>query len=323
MAADEAAGASPEGERRADESWLKDARFAPLFGELLAAVVKQYRVEEAAARELLRASLAGSRLSSVVEGAISAGDIRRTRIYKGAAAEAKRHVYHALRRYRTDDGEYDAWIARLREGGAELDRDELAAIVERLVEGHASTRERMAEQRAFNAFVAQSVGQAASLLDVGCGVQPLRFPFQELPDLRLYAAVDANRRSIDAVTAFAAAFATATGNAALRAVCSDLSGGWRPVLAELGMADDAEFDVALMLKLVPVIARQAKELLDVLARTPARRWIVTGSTTGLAKRTSIARREQRVLLRFIADSGRRVCEEFAFGEEFGYVVEPS
>jgi hypothetical protein len=89
----------------------------------------------------------------------------------------------------------------------------------------------------------------------------------------------------------------------------------------LSAAGQAAFDIALMLKLIPVVARQSRELLSTLEQTPARRWIVTGSTTGLAKRTSILRREQTILRRFIADSGRTIREEFTFGEEFGYVVE--
>lgn len=298
--------------------WLGDERFAPLLAELLAAVVKQYRVDERAARRLLCESLAGSTLGPIVVQADTASDVRRTRAYKDAASAAKRHVYHALRRYRGDDGEYDGWIAQLREGGAGLRREEVDELLARLVDGHASTRERTAEQDAFNGFLVNAIGPVTHVLDVGCGVQPLRFPFAALPNLQCYAAVDSNRRSIDAVTAFAAA----TDNGILRPLCDDLSGGWPAVMAALGLASDTAFDVALMLKLVPVVKRQAKELLATLADTPARRWIITGSTTGLAKRTSIARREAGVLRRFIDASGRAIREEFAFGEEFGYVVEP-
>ncbi len=302
--------------------WLKCEQFTPLLAELLATVVKQYRVEESAARELLCESLSGSGLSSVVDGAKYTGDIRRTRVYKDAAAAAKRHVYHTLRRYRADDDEYDAWIAQLRDGGTSMAGNELATIVSGLLAGHASTRERMAnpqQERAFVSFLTRVIGRATNVLDVGCGVQPIRFPFAQFPSLTTYVAVDSNRRSIEAV----AAFASATGNAALRPVYNDLSGGWRPVLDELGMQGETSFDVALMLKLVPVVARQAKELLSVLADTPAQRWIVTGSTTSLAKRTSIERREQRVLRRFVAQSGRSVTQEFVFGEEFGFLVEPT
>lgn len=301
-------------------AWLCDPRFAPLFDELVAAVVKQYRADEPAARRLLAEALANPRLAKLVGNSASPDEIRRTRVYKDAAAAAKRHVYHALRRYRPSDGaDRDAVVARLRDGGTNLDAAELAAIVDQLTDAHASTRERKSDETAFYTLLLASLGAAASVLDVGCGVQPLRFPFASLPSLRRYVAVDANGPSIDVVQAFA----TATSNDALRALRDDLSDGWLPVLACLENEDDepGRFDAALMLKLIPVVARQSRELLSTLAETPARRWIVTGSTTGLAKRTSILRREQGVLRRFIADSGRQIHAEFQFGEEFGYIVE--
>jgi hypothetical protein len=295
-------------------AWIDEPRFAPLFAELLAAVTKQYRVDEAAADQLLRESLSCSQLAAVVEKSTSPADIRRTRIYKDASAAAKGHVYHALRRYRADGEKQAALIARLREGGRSLSPADVAETVEQLLAGHVSTRERQADAEAFYTYLVDAIGSATSLLDIGCGIQPLMFPFKSLPNLCRYFAVDSNQQSIDAV----AAFALATGNMALRAMHDNLSGGWQAILAAAGQD---EFDVALMLKLIPVVARQSRELIGTLAQTPARRWIVTGSTTGLAKRTSILRREQTVLRRFISDSGRTIREEFKFGEEFGYVVE--
>lgn len=295
-------------------SWVDDPRFAPLFVELLAAVVKQYRVDEVAADQLLRESLTSSQLAAVVEKAKAPADVRRTRVYKDAIAAAKGHVYHSLRRYRADGDQQAALIARLRDGGRRLSTAEVGETVRQLLAGHASTRERQADAEAFYAFLVAAIGPAPSLLDVGCGIQPLMFPFAALPNLRRYVAVDSNQQSTDAV----AAFALATGNTALCAIHDNLGSGWSATLTAAGQT---EFDIALMLKLIPVVARQSRELLGTLEQAPARRWIVTGSTTGLAKRASILRREQTVLRRFIADSGRAIREEFTFGEEFGYVVE--
>lgn len=300
--------------------WLCDPRFAPLFDELVAAVVKQYRADVPAARRLLAEALANARLAKLVGESASPDDIRRTRVYKDAAAAAKRHVYHALRRYRpSEETDQDALIARLRNGGTSLAPTELAEIVDQLVNAHASTRERRSDAAAFYKFLANALDTATSVLDIGCGVQPLRFPFASLPSLRRYVAADSNGPSIDAVQAFAAA----TNNRALLAIRDDLCNGWQPIISCLESEEDetCPFDAALMLKLIPVIARQSRALLSTLAETPARRWIVTGSTTSLAKRTSIIRREQGVLRRFIADAGRQIRAEFQFGEEFGYIVE--
>jgi hypothetical protein len=309
-----------------EAAWLADMRFAPLFDELLAAVVKQYRIDADAARELLAACLAGSKLGGVIENAASAADIRRTRVFKDAAAAAKRHVYHALRQYQREaDEDHESLISRLAVVDARSNSAEVSDIVRQLVENHASTRERVASESEFYSFLVEQLRHVTTILDIGCGIQPLRFPFASLDALRCYAAVDSNERSIATVAAFAAA----TNNRALRPIRNDLTTGWELIVAATLRATEPSqptvsadrFDVVLMLKLIPVVARQSRALLPMLAQTPARRWIVTGSTTGLAKRTSIQRREQGVLKRFIADSGREIREEFTFGEEFGYVVE--
>jgi hypothetical protein len=98
----------------------------------------------------------------------------------------------------------------------------------------------------------------------------------------------------------------------------DIRDGWKPVLAQ---NDGRPFDLALLLKLVPVIARQHRELLPLLARIPAQTWLLTASRTSLTRRHSIERRERPVLRRFVESAGRSVQAEFLAGDEFAWVVE--
>ena len=58
-----------------------------------------------------------------------------------------------------------------------------------------------------------------------------------------------------------------------------------------------------------------------LAQTPARTWVVTGSRTSMTRRRSIERRERAILRRFVELAGRSVRAEFVAGEEFAWVVE--
>jgi 16S rRNA (guanine(1405)-N(7))-methyltransferase len=78
--------------------------------------------------------------------------------------------------------------------------------------------------------------------------------------------------------------------------------------------------LALIMKVVPVVCRQQRELLSVLAETPADTWLLTGSRIALAKRRSIERREKRVLEEFVSLAGRTVKHEFVVEEEFAWVV---
>jgi hypothetical protein len=80
-------------------------------------------------------------------------------------------------------------------------------------------------------------------------------------------------------------------------------------------------DVALMLKLVPVIKRQLPAKLQSLALIPARRLVVTGSREGMVKRRGIAGRERRVLESFADQGGWRVAGSFETPDEVGLLLQ--
>lgn len=81
------------------------------------------------------------------------------------------------------------------------------------------------------------------------------------------------------------------------------------------------FDLALMLKLIPVIERQNPALLERLAAIPARRLLVTGSREAMTRREDISRRELASLRRFVLLTGRRVVARFDLPNEFGFFLE--
>jgi 16S rRNA (guanine(1405)-N(7))-methyltransferase len=145
------------------------------------------------------------------------------------------------------------------------------------------------------------------------------FPFGALgEELDLYQALDRDAEGIEALRAVA----EARSESRLAAFRWDLAEGWN-TLAQMEPAAHVErFDVALLLKVVPVVARQEPRLLDVLARTPARRLVVSGSRVALARQATIERRERGVLQRWIHRHGFAVIGEFAVEEEFAYVLEP-
>jgi hypothetical protein len=297
-----------------DDTWLDAPVIRPLVDELLAAIMSQYRIDANEASQIVRKSLSANRRLADAAGATDTPEkLRRTRAFKDAAAEAKRRVYHELRRYH--GGESLAKLVRESEAhGFAASPDGGESLTRRIAEAHASTRERLPHEAVFYDAVAAALGESRTVLDVGCGVQPLRFPFTRLPRLAKYAAIDSQAKDIAAVARFAAAMTSPS----LRVWQYGLQDGWLPVLARAGLE---MFDAALFLKFVPVIARQDRPLLAVLRDTPARRWIVTGSVNSLAKRTSIERRERGVIERFLAFAGRRVVSRFLAGDEFGYVAE--
>ncbi|HUR53494.1 MAG TPA: hypothetical protein VMZ71_05165 [Gemmataceae bacterium] len=295
------------------DDWLERDAVRAAVGVIVAQATRQYRLDAAAAAALIRDVLArDAEFRRAAEAAESGEKLIRTRAFKDAAAAAKKHVYYSLRRYRPPASEGDAAAAleqlrTLPSGGAADARDVLARTV---AVGHRSTAERLHSLDEFYAALFAAVGTPRSILDIGCGVQPLLFPFDEAGRrVERYLALDKDPQAVEAVEAYA----RARGDGRLSAVRSDLSGGWP--------AGCGEFDLALMLKLIGVVERQDRELLDVLAHAPARRWVVSGSKVALAKQQDIERRERATLRRFVELAGRRVVGEFGAGEEFALVVE--
>lgn len=289
--------------------WLNTEPARAAVAAVVTAATRQYRVDEPTATDWVRAVLAkDAAFRRAVEAASSGDQLLRTRAFKDAAAAAKKHVYYSLRKYRPADagGALEA-LRALPPGGPAAEREAAARAV---AEGHRSTAERLPSLADFYTSLFAAVGSPRSVLDVGCGVQPVLFPFDGAGAcVERYLATDKDSQAVDAVDAYS----RARGDGRLAAVRADLAGGWP---RECG-----EFDVALMLKLVGVVERQERELLGVLATAPARRWVVSGSRVAMAKNRDIEKRERAAVRRFVEQAGRRVTGEFTASEEFALVVE--
>ena len=153
--------------------------------------------------------------------------------------------------------------------------------------GHASTAERLPHLERFFAPIWELTGgPPRTLLDLGCGLGPLALPWMGLSPKATYHACEVDRRSLEVVDAFL-----------------DLVGQPHAVHARDLVADGpppVRADVALLLKLVPLLDRQdpsaaarllrrarraarGRHVSDQLARRPATRH--GGDLSAPARRT--------------------------------------
>ncbi|MBN1964467.1 MAG: hypothetical protein JW910_07460 [Anaerolineae bacterium] len=283
----------------------------------VAAICARYRITPEDARAILLETFA-ARPALVYEIAARhpAEDVTRLRAYKDALKAAKKQVYYALRQYHQDQDEEADRLARLAaliEAGA--DDAALRPALADLLRGHVSTRERAAHYVEFYAQWFDLLGAPPrTVLDVGCGLHPLSYPFGDAarcPDR--YVALDRDAAAIETLQVYAAH----VGPERLVAAVADV--GEARWLEYLPPGTD-RFDAALLLKLVPVLHRQQRELLPRLAALPARRLLVTASAQAMTRHEDITRREDRVLREFIAASGRPVLGELRLENEFGYLL---
>jgi len=290
---------------------------AELAADLAESVARRYRVDRADAVELILADW--RRQPKLVEAVSRAGSVpaaQRLRAYRDAAAATKRGIYHQLRRYRVQPASFDDALRAMSalEPGADpgLLGDAMLAVAAE----HVSTAERLPHRDEFLAVLADAVGGGRRVVDVGSGVLPLMLPVGWLGahGVAEYWALDKDPLAQEALRACARIGA----DGRLRPLEWNLAAGWEPAFAA-GLPRDC--DLGILLKVVPIVARQSPELLPVLAATPANRLLISGSRIAMAKRQDIERRERRAVTRFCADFGFREEREFQTADEILLLAE--
>ncbi|GAA3036243.1 hypothetical protein [Actinokineospora globicatena] len=275
-----------------------------LAADLAGDIVRRYRIEHDAAVDMVVESFNRNRaLVSAVGDAESVDKVKRLRVYRDAATAAKKEIYHHLRRYRPAESSATEAVDR-------LVAEHSAEAIQAVVAGHVSTAERLSGIEDFFSQLFDHIGSPNSIIDVGCGVLPLVFPLDDPPVAQLWA-VDTDPEAIRAVSAHARV------DQRVHPVRWDLTEDW-PALHAQGLP--ARLDVALVLKVLPVVARRSPQALAVLASTPADLLVFSGSRTAMAKRQDIERRETGVLRRFFAEHGFTEVGEFRTEDEICLVV---
>ncbi|MFO7958796.1 MAG: hypothetical protein R6X33_17045 [Candidatus Brocadiia bacterium] len=242
-------------------------------------------------------------------------EVTRWRDYRDTVKACRKEIYYRLRRHYTRPELAERLLEEFETAAADAaGPDHLRDLRERLLQTHVSTRERLEHLDEFHDWLFDGVGCPGSVLDLGCGLYPLCYPFDGRGDgTAIFVAVDDDERSIRAVRAFSRTLEEVRFTPVLRSLSDS---HW---LDDLPRPET--YDVALMLKLVPLLDRQAPDALAGLQRAPAARIVVTGSVQSMTRRRSVERRERAVLRRFIEQTGRRVVDEFRLPTEFGYLLE--
>ncbi|MCO6457146.1 MAG: hypothetical protein J5I93_17765, partial [Pirellulaceae bacterium] len=174
--------------------------------------------------------------------------------------------------------------------------------------------ERMPHTGQFLEQLVGGIGSAPSIVAVGAGVFPRLIPCDSLPALRTYLARDRDAVAMRALQAGAAW--RADGRLAARHW--NAADGWQGALDAAGVE---RFDLALLLKLVPVVQRREPGLVATLGNVPARRLIVSGSREAMVKRRIIADRETGLLTAFAQRFDWLVVNRFETVDEVGLVLE--
>jgi len=253
-------------------------------------------------------------------------DVTRLKAYKTFIKDVRKHIYYYLRQYQPERDTAECLRQQLANMiAASASPQDMKAIIQQVLRTHISTHERFAYYQEFYATVFGMLDPPRTIVDVGCGVHPLSYPYGQAdyagfgvriasipPDL--YVAIDKQPEVIETLQIFASTVAPTR----LVPVCADIEEvTWMTYLEE----QDEMFDLAVMLKLIPVLARQQRHLMMRLAQIPARYMLITAATEAMTRKQNIRRREERFLREFIELTGRQVRTAFQVGSEFGFLLD--
>jgi len=173
---------------------------------------------------------------------LAAEELPKSRNADDAVKRVKRRLHQAVGAYRGAGAADPLAAVRATWGGDSSDAAFRAACLA-VMRGHASTNERLPDLDRFFAPIWELTGGTPrTLLDLGCGLGPLALPWMGLSPEATYHACEVDRRSLEVVDAFL-----------------DLVGQPHAVDARDLVADGPppiRSDVALLLKLVPLLDRQ-------------------------------------------------------------------
>ena len=261
-----------------------------IANELAAGFVKNYKCSLPDAIDFFHDKLVkNEEVCKIINSAASDKQLSKNATFKEFVKKNKKELYYKLRRYKTGELEID--------GSKE-------EMLEKLSQVHVSSQERFAQNELFYEQLSKFV--AGVVVDVGCGVQPLYFPKEKFPSVEKYVALDKDRESISIMQKFKDVFDYSW----LYPKVWNISEGW-----------NEKFDVALILKVIPVVKRIDPTLLDELARVPANTIIVSGVKESMVKKHNIEYKERRAIDSFIKLCDREVIAEFELDNEFFIVLQ--
>jgi hypothetical protein len=281
-----------------------------IAAHLAASFVKNYKYPLQDATDYFYEKLsANPDIVTLITNAASAKQLSKSATFKEFVKKQKKDLYYKLRKYKNNDDTRAELLQSL------TDAASAGELLEKLARVHISSGERFEEQATFYNELSQTIASATTIVDVGCGVQPLFFPKHQFPGVTKYIALDKDRESVEIMQRFKQAFPSQYEW--LYPLTWNISEGWEQVRKTFGM--DA-FDAALVLKLVPVVKRIDPSLLDELAKIPASTIIISGVKESMVKKHDIEHKERRAIMNFIKNSGREVTGEFELSNEFFLIV---
>jgi hypothetical protein len=291
-------------------------KISQVADDLAASFIKDYKCSLQEARDFFYNNIIKNKeVSSLIVGAATEKQLSKNATFKNFVKQHKKELYYRLRQYKGDDESKQALLKELRLAESDPSEMKRISLLQDLAAFHVSSQERFAENNLLYDHLANVMDDVHSIVDAGCGVQPLFFPHARFSQVGKYIALDKDKESANLMNVFKNTFASQY--AWLYPRVWNISEGWRDVCNEYSLET---FDLALLFKLVPVVKRTSPALLQQLAGIPAKTIVISGVKESMVKKHDIERKERKAIDNFIKDTGRTKVEEFELANEFFIII---
>ena len=140
--------------------------------------------------QLVRAGSAYRTVSIDLIRRVGSQELTRRRSFKEAVKQTRTRLHQVAGAYLGSKVDYAAWQAQLDALPRELGDQSLRDFCRRVMEQHASTRERLPILELFYEQPLSSIEPLTSILDIGCGLNPLSLPWMPLAEGISYLGLD-------------------------------------------------------------------------------------------------------------------------------------
>ena len=182
---------------------------------------------------------------------------------------------------------------------------------------HTSTRERLPVIADFYAHISRFAPSAKHVLDVGCGFAPFALPFMELAEGAVYEAWDLSFATVELINRFFAVCGMPQGARVGDAFTQPDWAGRDNRLYDPSIP----VDLALLLKLVPVLEQQRKGLaFEIIDCLPARVIVVSFPIRSLGGRGKSMLTHHSDMFEHGITGPTRIIDKTVIGDELVYVV---
>lgn len=242
--------------------------------------------------------------------------------FKEILKKTKKEIYYILRQYKRNEAQRKTLLDELEKV---LEKEGISSnaieIHKKILCTHISSIERINFYQEFYQKIFEIIGKPKRILDISCGMNPFSLPFMRLDNL-MYICTEVKEEECEFINSYFEIISKYI-NLKAKAIKLDLfdleSSEFQRNFIEKNKL--IEFDVAFLLKLIPVMERLKRGISDyILSWIPSNILVISGSKKSMVKGKKIGKKEENLIKRILIKNKLKIISKIEFENEFVFIV---